>query len=150
MVQYRLTIVIVAFASDRRGRISSDGGDGVFTSWGYANLHCSFHLGIWGGLSGRRGVGCARSCSHVGSISSGCGSMFVHSVIGVSSIPIALSPCSRHISIFAESRTHDSIPVVVAFVKEVGHWEVGWLLQQWWSMVAGVAEERETLVVEQS
>jgi len=114
---YSLTIVIVACASNGRGRISSDGGDGVFTGWGYANLRCNFHLGVWGGLSGRSGMGCARSSSHGGSISSGRGSTLVRAVVGVSSIPIALSPCSRHISFFAEGRTHDSVPVVVVFVK---------------------------------
>jgi len=117
LMVYSLTIVIVAFTSDGRGRVSSDGGGGVSSGWGYADLRCNFHLGVWGGFSSRSGVGRARSSSHGGSIISECSAAFVRAVIGVSSISIALRPCSRHVSHFAEGKARDSVPVVAVFVK---------------------------------
>jgi hypothetical protein len=114
---YGLTVVIVSFASDRRGRVSSDGGGGVSSSWGYADLRCNFHLGDWGSLSGWGGVGCTRPSSRGGSIISRCCGALVRAFVGVGSITITLSPCSRYVSSSTEGKTCSGVPVVAVFVK---------------------------------
>ena len=114
---YSLTVIIVAFAHDGRGRAFFDGGGGVSSGRGYANFHCNFHLGVWGGLSSRGGVGCARSSSRGSSIiGRRCGTL-VQVVFGVSRITIVLSSVQDMLASPLRIKFAVGIPVVAVFVK---------------------------------